>query len=188
MNRLAINNILKLNELNSELEHEKASSLYLKLRILEKDDNSYTKIRSHLKVLIMEYEHKYWSDDAKITDEQVKENDLAEIIVQAENQFNKKRKELIKNSLLKAGLNQSDFAKILGHRKSYMSELINGLRPFSKDDILIIHRLLKIDFNDLFPPFIKQDRVVHIKKTLKSISKSNIKLKKKDIDLQLAYY
>ena len=185
MSRLAINNILKLTELRSELEHEKASSLYLKLRILENEDSSYNQIRGHLKSLIMKYEHSHWSDDSKISDEQVKESDLAEILVRAENEFNQKRKELIKNELMKAGLNQSDLAKILGHRKGYMSELINGLRPFSKEDILIINRLLKIGFENLFPPFIKQDKVVHIKKTLKSISKSKIRLKKNDFNLQL---
>lgn len=185
MNRLAINNILKLTELRSELEHEKATSLYLKLRLLENEDSSYNQIRGHLKSLIMQYENTHWSDDSNISDEQVKESDLAEIFVRAENEFNQKRKELIKNELMKAGLNQSDLAKILGHRKGYMSELINGLRPFSKEDILIINRLLKIGFENLFPPFIKQDKVTHIKKTLESISKSKIRLKKNDLNLQL---
>ena len=185
MSRLAINNILKLTELRSELEHEKASSLYLKLRILENEDSSYNQIRGHLKILIMKYEHTHWSDDSKISDEQVKENDLAEILVRAENEFNQKRKERIKNELVKAGLNQSDLAKILGHRKGYMSELINGLRPFSKEDIVIINRLLKIGFDNLFLPFIKQEKVAHIKKTLKTISKSKIRLKKNDFNLQL---
>ena len=83
MNRLAINNILKLTELKSELEHEKASSLYLKLRKLEKEDSSYPQIREHLKSLIMKYEHTHWSDDSEISDEQVKESDLAETLVRA---------------------------------------------------------------------------------------------------------
>ena len=186
MDRFSINNILRLNELGNELELERASSLYLRLRKLEQEDNSYVPIREHLKNLMLKYEQNYWSDESKITDDQIEESDLAEILVQAENEFHYKRKELIKNKLKKLGLNQNDLAKILGHRKGYMSELINGLRPFSKDDIVIINRLLKINLKNLVPLFIKQDKAAHIKRTLKSISKSKIKLTKMDFDLQFA--
>lgn len=186
MDRLAINNILKLVELDNELEHERASSLYLRLRKLEKEDNFYVPIREHLRNLMLKYEQDHWSDESKITDEQIKESDLAEILVQAENEFHYNRKELIKNKLKELGLNQNDLAKILGHRKGYMSELINGLRPFSKEDIVIINRLLKIKLEDLVSLFIKQDKIAHINKTLKSISKSKIRLTKINFDLQFA--
>lgn len=169
MERFAINNIIKLKKLESEIELERASSLYLKLRTLEQEDSSYTQIRKYIKKLILDYELEYWSDESKITDEQVKDSDLAEALVQAENEFNQKRKELIRQSLNKKGIKQGDLANILGHRKGYMSELINGLRPFSKEDIVIMNRLLKVKFEDLVPPFIKQDKAVHIKKTLKLI-------------------
>ena len=58
--------------------------------------------------------------------------------------YKKLKKELIKEKLKSVGLNQNDLAKILGHKKGYMSELINGLRPFSKEDIIVINRLFKI--------------------------------------------
>jgi len=45
--------------------------------------------------LIEKYEQDHWSESLKITDKQVKENDLTEILVRAENEFNYKRKELI---------------------------------------------------------------------------------------------
>ena len=186
MDRLAIYNISKIETLESEIEFERASSLYLKLRILEQKDDSYKPIRAHIRNLIVRYEQEHWSDESKITDEQVKESDFAEALVRKENEFNQKRKELIKRKLVENDLTQNDLAQILGHRKGYMSELINGLRPISKDDIVIINRLLKIKLEDLIPPFIKQDKVVHIKKTLKLISKSKIRLTKKDFDLRLA--
>jgi plasmid maintenance system antidote protein VapI len=186
MDNLDINNIMKINELNNELEYEKASSLYLQLRKLEQEDSSYPKIRQQLKKLILGYEQKHWTDESKISESKVKESDLAEILIQAENEFNYRRKELIKNKLKESGINQNDLAKILGHRKSYMSELINGFRPFSKEDIVIINRLLKIKLEDLVPTFIKQDKAAHIKNILKSIEKSKIKLTKKDFDLQLS--
>ena len=186
MDRLSINNIRKLDVLASELEHERATSLYLKLRKLEKDNSTYLPIRKHLRTLILNYEQEHWSDDERIPDEQIKESDLAETLVQAENEFYQKRKELIKSKLKATGLNQNDLSKILGHRKGYMSELINGLRPFSKEDVVVINRLFKIKLEDLIPPFIKQDKVLHIKKTLNSLSNSKIKLTKRDFDLQLS--
>jgi plasmid maintenance system antidote protein VapI len=186
MDKFSIQNIQKINSLASELEYEKASSLYLQLRVLVKEDKSYEPIRTHLRVLIKNYEQNKWADEDKITVNQIKESDLAEALVQAENEFYQKRKELIKTKLKDAELNQNDLAKILGHRKGYMSELINGLRPFSKEDLVVINRLFKIKFEDLIPAFIQQEKAFHIKKTLESLSNSKIKLTREDIDLQIA--
>ena len=186
MDKFSIQNIQKINSLTSELEFEKASSLYLQLRVLVKEDKSYEPIRTHLRGLIKDYEEKNWSDDNSVTDEQIKESDLAEALIQAENEFYHKRKELIKAKLKEAGLNQNDLAKILGHRKGYMSELINGLRPFSKEDLVVINRLFKIKFEDLIPVFIKQEKASHIKKTLESLSNNKIRLTKKDLHIQIA--
>lgn len=185
MDKFSINNIQKIKSLNSELEFEKASSLFLKLRLLVKEEKAYEPVRSHLRGLIKEYEKRNWGEEDKITEAQIKESDIAEAIVEAENEFFHKRKELIKRKLKEAGLNQNDLAKILGHRKGYMSELVNGLRPFSKEDLVVINRLFKIAFEDLIPAFIKQERAIHIKKTLKSLSNNKIRLTKKDFDLQI---
>ena len=186
MDRFSIQNIQKINSLTSELEFEKASSLFLQLRVLEKEDKSYRPIRNHLRDLIKDYEKSNWVDEDSITDIQIKGSDLAEALVQAENEFYHKRKELIKVKLKETGLNQNDLAKILGHRKGYMSELINGLRPFSKEDLVVINRLFKIKLEDLIPRFIKQERASHIKKTLETLSNNKIRLTKKDFDLQMA--
>lgn len=186
MDKFSIQNIQKISSLNSELEFEKASSLFLQLRVLEKEDETYKPIRSHLRNLISDYEKNNWSDENSITDEQVRENDLAEALVQAENEFYFNRKELIRSKLKKAGINQNDLAKILGHKKGYMSELINGLRPFSKEDIVVINRLFKIKLEELIPTYIKQERASHIKRALKSIPHNKIRFTKKDFDLQMA--
>ena len=185
MEKLAIHNIQKLDSLTSELEYERATSIYLKLRVLIKEDESYKPVRTHLRDLIKKYEHDNWANENSITDNQIKESDLAESLVQAENDFYHKRRELIKIKLKTFGLKQNDLAKILGHRKGYMSELVNGLRPFSKEDIIVINRLLKIKLDDLIPTFIKQDKALHIKKTLDLLSNNKIKLTKRDFDLQL---
>ncbi len=186
MDKFSIHNIQRLASLTSELDYEQASSLFLKLRVLEKQDESYKPIRNHLRILIKDYEQNKWADENSITDNQIKESDLAEALVQAENDFYQKRKELIKSKLKEAELTQNDLAKILGHRKGYMSELINGLRPFSKEDLIVINRLFKIKLEDLIPTFIKQDKAFHIKKTLESLSHNKIKLTKRDFDLQMA--
>jgi hypothetical protein len=99
MDRLVINNIFKIEKLEDELEFEKASSLYLKLRKPAQEDKFYSDIRMHLKVLISKYEQEHWSDESSITEEQVKESDKAEVLVRAENQFNQKRKEQIRRRL-----------------------------------------------------------------------------------------
>lgn len=185
MDKLAIHNIQKTKLLTSELEYERATSIYLKLRVLVKEDESYQPLRAHLRDLIKKYEQDNWADENSITDYQIKESDLAESLVQAENEFYYTRKVLIRQKLKQYGLNQNDLAQILEHRKGYMSELVNGLRPFSKEDIVIINRLLKIKLDNLIPTFIKQDKALHIKETLHSLSNNKIKLSKKDFDLQI---
>ena len=184
MDKFAINNIIKLQHLSSELDFERAYSIYLKLRKEAKEDSFISEVRNYLKKLIRDYEQKNWNDENQISDEQVKENDRAEEFVRNENEFFQRRKELIREKLKDFNLNQNDLASLLGHQKSYMSELINGLRPFSKEDIIIIHRLLKIKLEDLIPPFIPQERATHIKNVLKKLPDSNVKLKKQDLDLE----
>ena len=182
MDRLEIDNILKIDELNNEIEFEKATAIHGRLRWMVKEDNSLEPIRLHLKNLIKKYEAKNWAKEDEITNEQIRESDLAEKIVSAENIFVSKRKELIKNKLKKNELTQKDLGKILGHRPNYMSELMNGVRPFSKDDIVVIHRLFNIEFKDLIPPFLKKEITNHIKSTLGELNRPKMKLKIKDLD------
>ena len=98
MDKFSIQNIQKLNSLESELDYEKASALFLKLRVLEKEDESYRPIRNHLRALIKDYEGNNWSDENTVSENQIKESDLAEILVQAENEFYQKRKRTYKNA------------------------------------------------------------------------------------------
>lgn len=178
MEKFSIQNIEKISSLESELEVEKASDLFLKLRVLAKENESYKVLRKQLSKLIKDYEDKHWSNTEVTNDEQIEKSDLAERIVQAENEFYSKRKQIIREKLKDSGLNQTHLAKILGHRKGYISELINGIRPFSKDDLVIINRLFKIELELLIPTFIKEEQVIHITKTLKSIPKNKIVLSK----------
>jgi exonuclease VII small subunit len=87
MGKFDIDNILKLDKLNNELDLEQANSLYSRLRPLVKEDPSLKSVRKHLADLIEAYEEKHWSDDEAITDEQVEAHDFAERIVQFQNLF-----------------------------------------------------------------------------------------------------
>jgi len=183
MDRLDIDNILKIDELNSELEHERASSIYGRLRWMTKEDKSLEPVRQHLKNLIMQFEQKHWSNEEKITDEQIRESDIAEKIIYSENLFIQKRKELIRKKLKESGLSQKDLAKILGHRPNYMSELINGIRPFSKNDVVVIHRLFELDFKDLIPPFLRSEVKNHIRTALGELKNKKVKLRIRDFEI-----
>lgn len=182
MDRLEIDNILKLNELNSELEFERATAIFGKLRWMVEEDSLLEPIRQHLKSLIMQYEEIHWNDESEISDEQITESDIAEKIVNSENKFIQDRKSLIRGKLKGTGISQQDLAKILGHRPNYMSELINGVRPFSRDDIVVLHRLFGIEFKDLIPPFLKAEVTNHIKLTLKELKNDKVRLKIKDLE------
>jgi len=182
MDRLNIDNILKLDKLNSELEFEQATAIFDKLRWMVKEDKSLEPIRQRLLELIEKYEAENWGNENEISNEQIRESDIAERVVNAEIYFIQKRKEKIKEKLKENGMNQKDLGKILGHRPNYMSELINGVRPFSRDDIVIIHRLFDIDFNDLIPPFLKKEVTNHIKKALAELKNTKSRLKYKDLE------
>jgi transcriptional regulator with XRE-family HTH domain len=182
MDRLEIDNILKINELNSELEFEQATAIQGKLRWMVEGNPSLEPLRQHLLELIQNYEAKNWGNEVDITDEQIRESDLAEKIVNAESLFIQKRKELIKAKLEENAITQKDLGKILGHRPNYMSELMNGIRPFSKDDIVVIHRLFGIEFNDLIPTFLKREVTNHIKVTLSELNNTKVKLRYKDLE------
>ncbi len=182
MDRLEIDNILKIDELKSELEFEQATSIQGKLRWMVKDDRSLEPIRQHLLVLIEKYESKHWENESEITEEQIKKSDNAEKIINAENIFIQKRKELIKTKLKENGMSQKDLAKLLGHRPNYMSELMNGVRPFSREDIVVMHRLFGIEFGILIPPFLKNEITNHINNTLNEMKNKSVKLKLDDLE------
>lgn len=182
MERLDIDNILKLDSLNNEMEYEKAISIYGRLRWMVKEDQTLIPIKEHLKVLIKQYETEHWNNNSDISEEKINESDLAEKIISAENEFIQKRKDLIKEKLKVNGLTQKDLAKILGHRPNYMSELINGVRPFSRDDIVVIHRLFGIELKFLIPPFLKIEIANHVKHTLKELRNKKTKIKIRDLE------
>ena len=180
-NEFNVDQLIKQGEIKSELELERASMAERKLRLMTEEIPEAKVKREKIRELIYEYEAKHWTDRNGITDSQVEESDNAEIIVQKETEFIDARKKLIISKLKKLGLNQQEFGKILGHdSKSYMSELMNGVVPFTLKDLIVISKLLKINLNKLIPTQIPEEDKTKIVDTIKKLGKPKLKLDKKE--------
>ncbi len=176
-----IDKLLKKGEIVSELELEQASQADRKLRLLTQENPNLKLKRVKLRELIYAYEKQHWSVQSKITERQIEESDEAEILADKFETFISKRKKLIKSKLIKLNLNQQEFGRILGHKnKSYISELMNGVSPFSLKDLIVINNLLKINLNSLVFRSIPYQERKQIEKTIIELNKPKLKLELKE--------
>ena len=167
--------------IQNELDYERAMIAERKLRLLSKEVPNYIPERKKLRDLIEAYEKKHWSSDAEVSEEVIRESDLAEKIAETERQFIERRKALIRHKIKDIDLSQQELGVILGHHnKSYISELMNGISPFSLRDLIIINRLLKIDMDDLIPPFLSHSDRENIKISIAKLKNPKLKLIKDD--------
>lgn len=176
-----LRNILKKGVLSDELDLERALILDRKLRLIVKEHPELIEDRNQLRLIIKAYEKLNWATNITITDDKVKESDDAEFIAEQERVFLEIRKETIKKQLTKYKLTQQDLGKILGHGKSYMSELMNGISPFSNRDLIIMHRLFHIKLDYLIPTIISQKDRIKLKESLTQLNKKGLKLTKEDL-------
>lgn len=180
--QLQITKILNKGKIQNELEHERALIAERKLRLLSKENPEYVKIRKELRRIIEIYETENWSNSTKISDEKLKESEIAELIAEEERIFIQNRKSLIKSKLKELNLKQQELGELLGHSsKSYMSELMNGLNPFSMKDLIVIHRILKIDLTLLIPTFLSHSDRIKLKNSLEKLNNPKLKLSKSDL-------
>ena len=179
--QLDLKDILKRGKISDELDLERALILDRKLRLMVKEHPELADERKLLRQIIKNYENSNWSNSSEITDHQIKESEIAEFIVEQERIFLEKRKELIKERIAKYNLSQQDLGKILGHSKSYMSELMNGVNPFSIRDLIIIHRLFHIKLEFLIPTIISQKDRDKLKESISKLNKPKLKLEKEDL-------
>uniref|UniRef100_UPI004047C279 helix-turn-helix domain-containing protein n=1 Tax=Polaribacter sp. TaxID=1920175 RepID=UPI004047C279 len=179
--QLSITSLLESGKIENELDFERALIADRKLRVLSKEDPKYKIIRKRLRDLIEVYENKNWSSKLEITEGKIHESDIAELIAEKERQFIQHRKELIREKLKKLNLTQQDFGELLGHAsKSYISELMNGVSPFSLKDLVVINRLLKIELTDLVPTFLTQSDRIKIRSSIQKLDNPKLKLSKDD--------
>lgn len=182
--QLDIIKLIQEGALHNELDYERALIAERKLRLLAQKDPGYIPERKKLRDIIEAWEKENWSADADISDEKIRESDLAEEIALEEMLFINRRKKIIKQKLKGYGLTQQDLGVILGHNnKSYISELMNGIIPFSMKDLINIHRILKIELKDLVPTFLSHDERVRIKNSIDKLSSPKVKLNKDDLAL-----
>ena len=97
----------------------------------------------------------------------------AEKFAEIERQFLETRKLEIRKKLKALEITQENLGSILGHKsKTHMSELINGIKPFTLRDLIIIHQLLKIEISILIPTFLSKEEQIKINKALEKLDKS----------------
>lgn len=179
-----ISKLIKAGKIKNELDLERALIADRKLRVLSKENPEYKSLRRKLRNLIELYEKQNWNAESKKSDKKLRESDVAELIAEKERLFIQRRKEIIRKKLKQLNLSQQDFGAILGHKnKSYISELMNGVSPFSLKDLIVINRLLKIDLTDLVPTFLPQSDRIKIRTTIKKLDNPKLKLSKDDLAL-----
>ncbi len=177
-----ISQLIESGKIQNELDFERALIADRKLRVLSKENPELKSVRKKLRDLIEHYENQNWSVESKVSDKKQRENDIVELIAEKERLFIQRRKELIRKKLKNLNLTQQDFGKILGHQsKSYMSELINGVSPFSLKDLIVINHLLKINLTDLVPTFLPQSDRLKIRTIIKKLDNPKLKLSKEDL-------
>jgi len=176
-----LRDILKKGVLADELDLERALILDRKLRLIVKEHPELAEDRRKLRLIIKAYEKKNWTSATDITDKQIKESDDAEFIAEQERKFLEIRKQAIKKSLADKNMTQQDLAILLGHSKSYMSELMNGISPFSNRDLIIIHRLFNIELEYLISTIISQKDKEKLKESINKLNKPALKLVKGDL-------
>lgn len=165
-----LQHILNASLIKSEIELERVLVLYNKLRLLSKDDKSLVSTKNELRKLILQYEKLNWNKGAKISTKKVLENNNAVKIAEQERLFMEKRKEILKSILNKYKLSQQDFGVLLGHSKTYISELVNGLTPFSNKDIVLIHNLFGIKLELLISTNINLSDKIRLKEKISLIN------------------
>ncbi len=176
--KVELKNILKAGKISNELDLERALILDRKLRLLVKDNPELLESRKKLRTIIKSYEHSNWSKDSEITEQKIVESDTAAFIAEQERIFLENRKKIIKERLDQSKITQQELGSILGHGKTYMSELMNGVSPFSLRDLIIIHQLFGIKLENLIPTIISLKDRARIKTSLSELNKPGLKLTK----------
>lgn len=177
-----LSELIENGKILNELDYERAMIADRKLRVLSKENPEFKPDRKKLRDLIEQYENENWSADSNISDKKIRESDVAELVAEKERLFIQRRKELIRKKLKNLNLTQQDLGQILGHQsKSYMSELVNGINPFSLKDLVVINRILEIDLTDLVPTFLPQSDRIKILTTIQKLDNPKLKLSKDDL-------
>ena len=179
-----IEKLVEHGSITNELDYERALVADKKLRLLSKENSHFKELRQKLRDVIEQYEQSQWNDIESVSNEKVVESEKSERIAEAERLFIEERKQEIERKLKELDLCQEDLAILLGHRSTtYMSELINGIKPFALKDLIIINRLLKIEITKLVPVYLSTEDQIKVKEAIRQLAKPNIRLTSDDLML-----
>lgn len=175
-----LNKILKKGAISTELEFQRASIIDRRMRLLVKEFPELSGNREQLRTLLKAYEDKHWVGK-EITEKKIRESDLAEPVAEQERVFLDKRKNAIKSKLKEVGITQKQLGDILGHTSAtYMSELMNGINPFTLNDLIVIHQLLNIELETLIPTILSLQVRSRVLGTISKLKNPNLKLTQSD--------
>lgn len=175
---ISIKEIESIIRLENEYDLQKASLLERKLRLMEDENPKLKILRNKLRNLIEDYESNVWSDIENISDEILDESEKAETIISNEQKFINKRKDAIRKKLKNFEMTQQDLGTLLGHPKSYISELVNGVSQFSMKDLVIIHRIFEINLKILIPTFLQSETQNKVKQSIVKLNKPKLRFRK----------
>jgi antitoxin component HigA of HigAB toxin-antitoxin module len=179
-----IETIVEKGIITNELDYDRALIADRKLRLLAKESLHFKNLRAKLRDIIEKYEDSEWNDVDKIDDNKILESEKSEHIAELERLFLENRKQAIRKKLKEFDLTQENLASILGHKsKTHMSELMNGIKPFTLKDLIIINRLLKIEITILIPVFLSKEDQTKVKEAVIKLDKPKVRLTADDLVL-----
>lgn len=62
-----------------------------------------------------------------------------------------------------------------------MSELMNGIKPFTLKDLIIVNRLLKIEITVLIPVFLSIEEQSRVKEAVIKLDKPKMEISREDL-------
>lgn len=170
-----IEKVLEQGSIKNDLELERAMIAERKLRLLAKETDDFKELRKKLRHIIEDYESRNWSDISAITDVKTAESDHYELIAEQERIFLSNRKQLIRAKLKTFDLTQENLGQILGHKsKTHVSELMNGMKPFTLKDLIIINWIFGIDFKYLIPNILPMDEQKKVRIAIQKLNKPKL--------------
>lgn len=172
-----IRRILDAGRIENELDLERVTLAERHLMLQQEQQPELHETIRALSDMAIEYENRHWSDRSRISNAQIEESDAAEIQAEREYVFIRDRRNLIQAKLQELSLKQKDLALLLNHSKSYTSELLNGIRPFSTNDLKLIHLLFEIPLTDLIITIPSQETLGRLETAIGKISSMNPKAK-----------
>jgi len=179
-----IGELVENGTITNELDYERALVADRKLRLLSKENAHFKILRQKLRDLIEQYEKSEWNNVESVSNEKILESDKSERLAEAERLFIDKRKQEIRKRLKELDLSQEDLASLLGHRsKTHMSELINGIKPFTLKDLIIINQLLKVEITKLVPVYLSKEDQIKVKEAIRQLDKPKIRFTGDDLTL-----